>query len=90
MNLTDFIITTKTLRPDLQEALIKSKEPNSNTFGLVIQSHQPPPHEWVLHQFLSNPQIFFIENENIIPQTIDPVVVTPIPLLTASAEPSNP
>ncbi len=88
MNVSDFIVTTKALHPMLHEALIKSKEPDSITFGIVIQSNQPPPDEWVIAQYINNPSVFFIEAEQV--TATKPVVVVAQPLLTASAGPSNP
>jgi hypothetical protein len=77
LKIDNFNITIKPIRNFLYECLVVNKE-GGNTFGIIVQSPNPPTPEGVYNIFTTQPKNFFIDVEVISVETqqVVGVVVT--------------
>jgi hypothetical protein len=100
LKIDNFNITIKPIRNFLYECLVVNKE-GGNTFGIIVQSPNPPTPEGVYNIFTTQPKNFFIEAD-VITTSEQPVVVgvvtdtihsgsvnKPTPVLTSSITPDK-
>ena len=82
MEITDYHINIKPLKPFVYELFVKHRESNRN-FGVVCQSQQPPTIEGVFEAFKANHKNFFVDIESEVIQDTPPVVV---PVVTPTTD----
>ena len=82
MEITDYHINIKPLKPFFYELSVKHRESNRN-FGVIYQSNFPPTIEGVFESFKANHKNFFVDIEAEVIKDTPPVVV---PVVTPTTD----